>query len=97
MFHEQFTEDGAFNHITITVDGVAEGDGNSLPTNIKLAFNARSHLAVVVNEDEKFFHHNAVSFVELRATGEEERHLLAKAFRKIADILDTQTSNGSGA
>jgi hypothetical protein len=86
MFHEQFREEGAFNSLTVTVDGVADGDGNSLPTNVKLAFDARSHLTVVGAGDE-FFSHDAVSFVELRVTGEEERQVLAKSFRRIADIL----------
>lgn len=86
MLHEQFTEDGAFNSLTVTVDGVAEGDDNSLPTNVKLASGARSHLSVVGSGDE-FFSHDAVSFVELRVTGEEERQILARSFRRIADIL----------
>jgi hypothetical protein len=77
----------AINPLTITV--ALAGEGNSAQADVRLAFEAHSHLRIRGTHSQTgFFDHDGIELLRLTTYGESERRALAEAFRRIADILE---------
>jgi hypothetical protein len=84
---EHFAITATINPLTATV--ALAGEGNSAQTDVRLAFEAHSHLRVRGEHSQTgFFDHDGIELLRLTTYGESERRALAEAFRRIADILE---------